>query len=69
MVFWSGDVEHWLGYHAPTFVLADCKEDAVKAEAQKLAAAGHEAIAVRCGVGCAGGAVYGFAAGVLPERR
>src|SRR5947207_3045872 len=31
-------------------VLADFKEDAVKAEAQKLVAAGHKAIAVRCDV-------------------
>lgn len=31
-------------------VLADFKEDAVKAESQKLAAAGHKAIAVRCDV-------------------
>jgi NAD(P)-dependent dehydrogenase (short-subunit alcohol dehydrogenase family) len=31
-------------------VLADFKEDAVKAESQKLVAAGHEAIAVRCDV-------------------
>src|SRR5206468_1276716 len=31
-------------------VLADFKEDAVKAEAQKLVAAGHRAIAVRCDV-------------------
>jgi NAD(P)-dependent dehydrogenase (short-subunit alcohol dehydrogenase family) len=31
-------------------VLADFREDAVKAEAQKLAAAGHKAIAVRCDV-------------------
>jgi NAD(P)-dependent dehydrogenase (short-subunit alcohol dehydrogenase family) len=32
-------------------VLADFKEEAVKAQAQKLAAAGHKAIAVRCDVG------------------
>jgi len=32
-------------------VLADFKEEAVKEEAQKLAAAGHKAIAVRCDVG------------------
>src|SRR2546430_3341349 len=31
-------------------VLADFKEDAVKLEAQKLVAAGHKAIAVRCNV-------------------
>ena len=31
-------------------VLADFREDAVKAEAQKLVAAGHKAIAVRCDV-------------------
>jgi NAD(P)-dependent dehydrogenase (short-subunit alcohol dehydrogenase family) len=31
-------------------VLADFKEDAVKAESQKLVAAGHKAIAVRCDV-------------------
>jgi NAD(P)-dependent dehydrogenase (short-subunit alcohol dehydrogenase family) len=31
-------------------VLADFREDAVKAEAQRLAAAGHKAIAVRCDV-------------------
>ena len=31
-------------------VLADFKEDAVKAEAQKLAAAGHRVLAVRCDV-------------------
>ena len=31
-------------------VLADFKEDAVKAEAQKLIAAGHKALAVRCDV-------------------
>ena len=31
-------------------VLADFKEEAVKAEAQELAAAGHKAIAVRCDV-------------------
>src|SRR5437762_13692194 len=31
-------------------VLADFREDAVKAEAQKLVAAGHNAIAVRCDV-------------------
>jgi NAD(P)-dependent dehydrogenase (short-subunit alcohol dehydrogenase family) len=31
-------------------VLADFKEEAVKVEAQKLAAAGHKAIAVRCDV-------------------
>ena len=31
-------------------VLADFREDVVKAEAQKLAAAGHKAIAVRCDV-------------------
>src|SRR5436305_8166016 len=31
-------------------VLADFKEDAVKAEAEKLAAAGHQALAVRCDV-------------------
>src|SRR3954451_14365021 len=31
-------------------VLADFKEEAVKAAAQKLAAAGHKAIAVRCDV-------------------
>jgi NAD(P)-dependent dehydrogenase (short-subunit alcohol dehydrogenase family) len=31
-------------------VLADFREEAVKAEAQKLAAAGHKAIAVRCDV-------------------
>src|SRR5258708_5342675 len=31
-------------------VLADVREEAVKAEAQKLAAAGHKAIAIRCGV-------------------
>jgi len=31
-------------------VLADFKEDGVKAEAQKLAAAGHKVIAVRCDV-------------------
>ena len=31
-------------------VLADFKEEAVKAEAQKLAAAGHKAIAIRCDV-------------------
>ncbi|HEX2710830.1 MAG TPA: SDR family NAD(P)-dependent oxidoreductase [Candidatus Acidoferrales bacterium] len=31
-------------------VLADFKADAVKAEAQKLVAAGHRAIAVRCDV-------------------
>jgi hypothetical protein len=31
-------------------VLADFKEDAVKAEAQKLVAAGHQAIAIRCDV-------------------
>src|SRR5438094_8017461 len=31
-------------------VLADFREDAVKAEAQKLMAAGHEAIAFRCDV-------------------
>src|SRR5438477_991637 len=31
-------------------VLADFREDAVKAEAQKLMAAGHEAIAFRCNV-------------------
>jgi NAD(P)-dependent dehydrogenase (short-subunit alcohol dehydrogenase family) len=31
-------------------VLADFKEQAVMAEAQKLAAAGHQAIAVRCDV-------------------
>src|ERR671928_1746567 len=31
-------------------VLADFKEDAVKAVAQKLVAAGHEALAVRCDV-------------------
>ena len=31
-------------------VLADFKEEVVKAEAQKLAAAGHQAIAVRCDV-------------------
>src|SRR4051812_7556119 len=29
-------------------VLADFKEDAVKAEAQKLAAAGHKVMALRC---------------------
>jgi NAD(P)-dependent dehydrogenase (short-subunit alcohol dehydrogenase family) len=32
-------------------VLADLKEDAAKAAAQKLVAAGHEALAVRCDVG------------------
>src|SRR5690348_8649328 len=31
-------------------VLADVREDAVKAEARKLAAAGHKALAVRCDV-------------------
>ena len=31
-------------------VLADFKEDAVRAEAQKLVAAGHKAIAIRCDV-------------------
>ena len=31
-------------------VLADFREDAVKTEAQKLVAAGHKAIAVRCDV-------------------
>src|SRR5436309_6173158 len=31
-------------------VLADFREDAVKAEAQKLVAAGHKVIAVRCDV-------------------
>jgi NAD(P)-dependent dehydrogenase (short-subunit alcohol dehydrogenase family) len=31
-------------------VLADFKEDAVKAEAQKLIAAGHKALAARCDV-------------------
>jgi NAD(P)-dependent dehydrogenase (short-subunit alcohol dehydrogenase family) len=31
-------------------VLADFREDAVKAEAQKLVAAGHKAIAIRCDV-------------------
>jgi NAD(P)-dependent dehydrogenase (short-subunit alcohol dehydrogenase family) len=31
-------------------VLADSKEEAVKAEAQKLSAAGHKAIAIRCDV-------------------
>jgi NADP-dependent 3-hydroxy acid dehydrogenase YdfG len=31
-------------------VMADFREDAVKAEAQKLVAAGHRAIAVRCDV-------------------
>jgi NAD(P)-dependent dehydrogenase (short-subunit alcohol dehydrogenase family) len=31
-------------------VLADFREDAVKAEAQKLIAAGHKAIAIRCDV-------------------
>src|SRR5207247_2887555 len=31
-------------------VLADFKEDAVKAEAQKLVAAGHKAIGIRCNV-------------------
>src|SRR5207248_7028753 len=31
-------------------VLADVREDLVKAEAQKLVAAGHEAISVRCDV-------------------
>lgn len=31
-------------------VLADCREETVKAEAQKLVAAGHKAIAVRCDV-------------------
>ena len=31
-------------------VLADVREDLVKAEAQKLVAAGHKAIAVRCDV-------------------
>jgi NAD(P)-dependent dehydrogenase (short-subunit alcohol dehydrogenase family) len=31
-------------------VLADFKEDAVKAAAEKLAAAGHKALAVRCDV-------------------
>jgi len=31
-------------------VLADFKEDAVKAEAEKLLAAGHKALAVRCDV-------------------
>src|SRR5438309_11482880 len=31
-------------------VLADVREEAVKAEAQKLAAAGHKAIAIRCDV-------------------
>ena len=31
-------------------VLADFREDAVKAEAQKLTAAGHKAIAIRCDV-------------------
>ena len=31
-------------------VLADFREDAVKAEAQKLAAAGHKTIAIRCDV-------------------
>src|SRR5216110_1447355 len=31
-------------------VLADFREDAVKAEAQKLAATGHKAIAIRCDV-------------------
>jgi NAD(P)-dependent dehydrogenase (short-subunit alcohol dehydrogenase family) len=31
-------------------VLADFKEEAVTAEAQKLAAAGHKAIAIRCDV-------------------
>src|SRR4051812_38244751 len=31
-------------------VLADFKEDAVKAEAEKLVAAGHRALAVRCDV-------------------
>jgi NAD(P)-dependent dehydrogenase (short-subunit alcohol dehydrogenase family) len=31
-------------------VLADSKEEAVKAEAQKLSAAGHRAIAIRCDV-------------------
>jgi len=30
--------------------LADVREEAVKAEAQKLAAAGHKAIAIRCDV-------------------
>jgi NAD(P)-dependent dehydrogenase (short-subunit alcohol dehydrogenase family) len=31
-------------------VLADFKEDAVKAEAERLVAAGHKAVAVRCDV-------------------
>src|SRR3954465_5154260 len=31
-------------------VLADCREDAVRAEAEKLVATGHKAIAVRCDV-------------------
>ena len=31
-------------------VLADVREDAVKAEAEKLVAAGHKAIAVQCDV-------------------
>jgi NAD(P)-dependent dehydrogenase (short-subunit alcohol dehydrogenase family) len=33
-----------------TVVLADFKEDAVKAEAEKLVAAGHKALAMRCDV-------------------
>lgn len=32
------------------FVLADFREDAAKAEAQKLVAAGHKAFAIRCDV-------------------
>ena len=36
-------------------MLADFKEEAVKAEARKLATAGHKAIAVRCDGGPRGG--------------
>jgi NAD(P)-dependent dehydrogenase (short-subunit alcohol dehydrogenase family) len=33
-----------------TVVLADFREDVVKAEAQKLVALGHKAVAIRCDV-------------------